>query len=208
MDVQKALEIIAILEKEYPDSDCTLDFSEPWQLLFSARLAAQCTDKRVNEISRELYSRMPTLTDIAACDIGELESIVRPAGLYHMKARDIRSCAAVLLSKYDGRVPDDLDSLLSLPGVGRKIANLMLGDVFGKPGIVADTHCIRLSNRIGFCDTKDPYKVELALDPVIPPEKQSSFCHRLVDHGRAVCTARAPACARCALNNLCEKHGV
>lgn len=207
MNDEVILKIIDALEAAYPDSDCTLDFSEPWQLLFSARLAAQCTDKRVNIVAKELYGRFPTLKDIAACDIEELEAIVRPTGLYRVKARDIKSCAGILIDKFGGEVPQTMDELLSLPGIGRKIANLILGDVFNKPGIVTDTHCIRLANRLGLCATKDPYKVELALSDIVPPAKQSSFCHRLVDHGRAVCSARSPRCGECTLYPLCRRVG-
>ena len=183
-----AAKVIAALKKEYPDADCTLDYNEAWKLLVSVRLAAQCTDARVNEI----------------------ETIVRPCGLGKSKARDISACMKILYEQYHGNVPDDFDALLKLPGVGRKSANLIMGDVFGKPAIVTDTHCIRLTNRIGLVDgIKEPKKVEMALWKIIPPEEGNDFCHRLVEHGRAVCTARTkPYCDKCCLAEFCEKNGV
>ncbi len=205
---EKALKIVEILKKLYPDVSCSLEFGEPWQLLFSARLAAQCTDKRVNEVAKVLYVKYPTLEAMANADMDELESVVKPTGFYHAKARDLKNGAITLLSEFGGEVPDTMDKLLSLPGVGRKIANLILGDVYGKSAIVADTHCIRLSNRFGLCDSKDPKKVEFRLRELIPEKEQNDFCHRLVFHGRAVCTARAPKCSACTLNDICEKRGL
>ena len=204
----KAEKIINELKMLYPDTFCSLEFSEPWQLLFSARLAAQCTDKRVNIVAKTLYVKYPTLETLAESDINELEAIVKSTGFFHAKARDLKNGAGLLLSKFGGNIPDTMEDLLTLPGVGRKIASLMLGDVFGKPAIVADTHCIRLSNRFGLCNSKDPYKVELCLKSLIPDSEQNDFCHRLVFHGRAVCTARSPKCMTCTLYELCGKVGI
>jgi endonuclease-3 len=203
-----ALEAIKRLKKEYPDSDCTLDYDEAWKLLVSVRLAAQCTDARVNVVVQDLYAKFPTVEALAAADVDAIEAIVHPCGLGNSKARDISACMKILWEKYDGNVPDDFDKLLALPGVGRKSANLIMGDVFGKPAIVTDTHCIRLSNRIGLVDQiKDPRKVEMSLWKLIPPEESNNFCHRLVDHGRAVCTARtSPYCDRCVLTDICKKN--
>jgi endonuclease-3 len=205
---ERALEAIKRLKKEYPDSDCTLDYDEAWKLLVSVRLAAQCTDARVNVVVQDLYAKFPTVEALAAADVDAIEAIVHPCGLGNSKARDISACMKILWEKYGGNVPDDFDKLLALPGVGRKSANLIMGDVFGKPAIVTDTHCIRLSNRIGLVDQiKDPRKVEMALWKLIPPEESNNFCHRLVDHGRAVCTARtSPYCDRCVLNDICKKN--
>ena len=204
---ERAAAIVAALEGLYPQAMCSLDYGEPWQLLFSARLAAQCTDKRVNEVSQTLYTRYPTLEAMADADITELEEVVRSTGLFRAKAHDLKYGAAMLLSEFGGRVPDTMDALLKLPGVGRKIANLILGDVYGKPAIVADTHCIRLSNRMGFCDTKEPNRVETAWAAWIEPDKPNDFCHRLVLYGRDVCTARSPKCGECMLDHagLCRK---
>ncbi len=208
MDTKKrAAAVVAKLETIYPEAVCSLDYGEAWQLLFSARLAAQCTDKRVNEVAKDLYAKYPTLEAMADADLAELESIVRPTGLFRTKAHDLKYGAAMLVSEYGGVVPDTMDELLKLPGVGRKIANLMLGDVYGKPAVVADTHCIRLSNRMGFCDSKDPKKVEMQLRGIIEPEKQNDFCHRLVLFGRDTCTARSPKCDTCPLkaDGLCPQ---
>lgn len=207
---QRALEIIERLKKEYPESDCTLDYDQAWKLLVSVRLAAQCTDARVNVVVEKLYEKFPDVDALAAAPVEEIEKIVHPCGLGHSKARDISACMKVLRDRYGGSVPDDFDSLLALPGVGRKSANLVMGDVFGKPAIVTDTHCIRLVNRMGLVDgIKEPAKVEKELWKIIPPEEGSDFCHRLVDHGRAVCTARTkPYCDRCCLKDVCKQVGV
>jgi endonuclease-3 len=204
-----ALETIERLKKEYPDSDCTLDYDQAWKLLVSVRLAAQCTDARVNVVVQDLYQKFPTVQALAEAEVDDIEAIVRPCGLGHSKARDISACMKILWEKYGGNVPDNFDALLALPGVGRKSANLIMGDVFGKPAIVTDTHCIRLTNRIGLVDgIKDPKKVEMALWKIIPPEEGNQFCHRLVDHGREVCTARTkPYCDRCCLSDICQKNG-
>ena len=207
---KQALEIIERLKNEYPDADCTLDYDDAWKLLVSVRLAAQCTDARVNVVVQDLYAKFPTMEDLAAADVDEIEEIVRPCGLGRSKARDISLCMKMLMEEYGGRVPDDFDALLKLPGVGRKSANLIMGDVFGKPAIVTDTHCIRLTNRMGLVDgIKEPKKVEMALWKIIPPEEGSDFCHRLVYHGRDVCTARTkPYCDKCCLTDICPKIGI
>ncbi len=203
-------EIIARLKKEYPDADCTLDYDDAWKLLVSVRLAAQCTDARVNVVVQDLYAQYPTAQELAAADPDDIEKIVHPCGLGRTKARDIHACMRVLCEEYGGRVPDDFDALLALPGVGRKSANLIMGDVFGKPAIVTDTHCIRLSNRIGLVDhLTDPKKVEMALREIVPPEEGNDLCHRFVYHGREICTARTkPYCDRCCLADVCAKADV
>lgn len=203
---QRAKEIIERLKKEYPLADCTLDYDEAWKLLVSVRLAAQCTDARVNIVVKELYEKYPSPAALAAAEVGEIEAIVKPCGLGPSKARDIHKCMNVLVEQYDGKVPDDFDALLKLPGVGRKSANLIMGDVFGKPAIVTDTHCIRLTNRMGLVDgIKDPKKLEMELWKIIPGEEGSDFCHRLVHHGREVCTARKAYCEKCSLGDVCKK---
>ena len=203
-----ALEIIERLKKEYPESDCTLDYDEAWKLLVSVRLAAQCTDARVNVVVEDLYAKYPNVNALAEAPVEEIEKIVHPCGLGNSKARDISACMKKLREEYDGNVPDDFDKLLALPGVGRKSANLIMGDVFGKPAIVTDTHCIRLVNRMGLVDgIKEPAKVERELWKLIPPEESNDFCHRLVDHGRAVCTARTkPYCDKCCVQDICKKR--
>ena len=205
-----ALQVIERLKKEYPDTGCSLDYDDAWKLLVSVRLAAQCTDARVNVVVQDLYLEFPDVDALADADVEEIERIVKPCGLGHSKARDISACMKMLKEKYQGKVPEDFDALLELPGVGRKSANLVMGDVFGQPAIVTDTHCIRLANRIGLVDgIKEPKKVEMALWKLIPPEESNDFCHRLVDHGRAVCTARtAPYCDRCCLDDICKKAGI
>jgi len=199
--------VIERLKTAYPLSDCTLDYDEAWKLLVSVRLAAQCTDARVNEIVPGLYAKFPSVHALANAKVEEIEQIVRPCGLGKSKARDISLCMKMLEEKYGGVVPDDFDELLKLPGVGRKSANLIMGDIYKKPAIVTDTHCIRLSNRIGLVDSiKDPYKVEMALKKIVPEEEGNDLCHRLVDHGRAVCTARtSPYCDKCCLSDICKK---
>ena len=205
-----ALQVIERLKKEYPDTGCSLDYDDAWKLLVSVRLAAQCTDARVNVVVQDLYREFPDVDALADADVEEIERIVKPCGLGHSKARDISACMKMLKEKYQGKVPEDFDALLELPGVGRKSANLVMGDVFGQPAIVTDTHCIRLANRIGLVDgIKEPKKVEMALWKLIPPEEGSDFCHRLVYHGREVCTARTkPYCDKCCLQDICAKAGV
>lgn len=205
-----ALEVIERLKKEYPDVGCTLEYDQAWKLLVGVRLAAQCTDARVNIVVEDLYKKYPDVNALAQAEPEEIEAIVRPCGLGKSKARDISACMKILRDQYDGKVPDDFQALLKLPGVGRKSANLIMGDVFGKPAIVTDTHCIRLVNRIGLVDQiKEPKKVEMELWKIIPGEEGSDFCHRLVFHGREVCTARTmPHCDRCCLSDICQKNGV
>ena len=200
-----ALEVIRRLKAEYPDAGCTLDYDHAWQLLVSVRLAAQCTDARVNIVVEELFAKYPSVAALAAAEPEDIEAIVKPCGLGHSKARDISACMRMLRDKYDCRVPDTFDELLALPGVGRKSANLIMGDVFGKPAIVTDTHCIRLCNKIGLVGgIKEPQKVEMALWKIIPPEEGSDLCHRFVMHGRAVCNARKPECEKCCLKDICR----
>ena len=205
-----AIEVIKRLKEEYPDAGCTLDYDQAWKLLVSVRLAAQCTDARVNVVVEDLYARFPDVNALAEADVADIEEIVRPCGLGKSKARDISACMKILRDEYNGKVPDDFQALLKLPGVGRKSANLIMGDVFGKPAIVTDTHCIRLCNRIRLVkDIKEPKKVEMELWKIIPPEEGSDFCHRLVYHGRDVCTARTqPYCDKCCLNDICAKRGI
>ena len=198
------------LKKEYPDAACSLDYNEAWKLLVSVRLAAQCTDARVNVVVVDLFEKFPSIEALADAPVEEIEAIVKPCGLGHSKAKDISACMKMLRDNFHCQIPDDFDALLSLPGVGRKSANLIMGDVFGKPAIVTDTHCIRIVNRMGLVDQiKEPKKVEMALWKLIPPEEGSDFCHRLVWHGRAVCTARTkPNCEICCCNDVCKKCGV
>ena len=201
---ERALAIIELLKKEYPDTGCSLEYDEAWKLLVSVRLAAQCTDARVNVVVKDLYNKFPTVEALAKAAVEEIEEIVRPCGLGKSKAKDISACMKILYEKYDGKVPEDFDKLMELPGVGRKSANLIMGDVFGKPAIVTDTHCIRLVNRFGLVNNiKEPKKVEMELWKLIPPEEGNDFCHRLVDHGREICTARTkPYCDRCCLREV------
>lgn len=210
MDRKKlALEIIERLKTEYPDAVCSLDYDQAWKLLVSVRLAAQCTDARVNQVVKGLFEKYPDVDALAEAPVEEIEKIVRPCGLGNSKARDISACMKMLKEEYGGKVPDQFEELLKLPGVGRKSANLIMGDVFGKPAIVTDTHCIRLTNRMGLVDQiKDPKKVEIELWKIIPPEEGSEFCHRLVWHGREVCTARTrPYCDKCCIKDICPKIG-
>lgn len=205
-----ALEIIERLKKEYPDVGCTLDYDQAWKLLVSVRLAAQCTDARVNVVVQDLYEKYPDVDALADADPADIEEIVRPCGLGRSKARDISACMKILRDEYGGNIPDNFKDLMKLPGVGRKSANLVMGDVFGEPAIVTNTHCIRLVNRMGLVDQiKDPKKVEMALWEIIPPEEGSDFCHRLVFLGRDICTARTtPRCEICCLRDICAKEGL
>lgn len=202
-----ALEVIQRLKKEYPDTQCSLNYKDAWQLLVSVRLAAQCTDARVNVVMVDLLKKYADVAALATASPEEIEAIVRPCGLGRSKARDICACMKILHEKYHDIVPDNMKELLALPGVGRKSANLILGDVYGKPAIVTDTHCIRLCNLIGLVDdVKEPAKVEKALWEIIPPEEGNQLCHRFVDHGRAVCVARRPQCDQCCLAGICRHH--
>ena len=203
---QRARQILDLLAEEYPLADCTLQYDEAWKLLVSVRLAAQCTDARVNIVVKDLFAKYPSPQALAGASPEEIEEIVKPCGLGKSKARDIHKCMKMLVEEYDGQVPEDFDKLLKLPGVGRKSANLIMGDVFGRPAIVTDTHCIRLTNRMGLVDgIKEPAKVEKELWKIIPGEEGSDFCHRRVYHGRAVCTARNPKCEQCCLAQVCKK---
>ena len=197
-------EIIRLLEIEYPMADCTLDFGKDYELLFSVRLAAQCTDERVNMVTPALFAAYPSLEAFAKADVKDIENYIHSCGFFRAKARDIVAAANMIIDEYGGKVPQTMEELLRIPGVGRKTANLMLGDAFGQPGYVVDTHCIRLTNRIGLADSRDPVKIEMRLRDILPPEKSNDFCHRMVWHGRAVCNARKPACERCCISHLCD----
>ena len=210
---EQTLKIVEALENEYPDAICSLIYDKDYELLFAVRLSAQCTDERVNMVTPALFERFPSLQAFADADIEEVEKYIHSCGFYRAKAKDLVNCAKVLIEKYDSKVPGTMEELTSLPGVGRKTANLILGDIFNAPGsVVVDTHCIRLSNRMGLVDDlKDPPKIEAILRGILPPEKSSDFCHRLVLHGRAVCNARKPLCDNCCVNPFCqfyenEKH--
>lgn len=194
------------LKKLYPDASCTLDYDEPYQLMFAARLAAQCTDARVNIVTKTLFKKYPTLQAFADADLAELEQDVKPCGFYHTKAKSLKEMAGQLINDFGGEVPDTMEELLTLSGIGRKTANLMLGDVFGKPAMVTDTHCIRITGRLGLTANKEPAKVEKDLVKLIPPEESSDFCHRTVEFGRDICKARSPKCAECPLNYFCKYY--
>ena len=197
--------IIAALKALYPDAACSLDYGKDYELLFSVRLAAQCTDARVNQVTPALFARYPTLEAFAAADVEEVGRCVQSCGFWRAKARDMVAAAQQLLTRFNGRVPDNMEDLLTLPGVGRKTANLVLGDIYGQEGYVCDTHCIRITGRLGITDgSKDPVKVEQQLRRAIPPEESNSFCHRMVLHGRALCMARKPLCSECPLQSLCD----
>ena len=201
--------IVAALEEIYPTSVCALEYGgEPWKLLVMGRLSAQCTDARVNIVCRELFARFPTPEALADAPLGEIENVVRPCGLFRTKAANIKDACAMLCYEYGGTLPDSMEELLRFAGVGRKIANLLLGDIYGKPAIVADTHCIRICGRLGMYpeSLKDPYKVEKTLSELVEPEKQSDFCHRIVQFGRDVCSARAPRCEGCPIAHLCARN--
>ncbi len=205
---ERVKEIIDRLKIEYPEAECSLDYEDAWKLLVSVRLAAQCTDARVNVVVQDLYAKYPDVDSLADAPVKEIEKIVRPCGLGATKARDIKACMTMLRDEFNYVVPDTMEELLRLPGVGRKSANLVLGDVYGKPAIVTDTHCIRLSNRIGLVKgIKEPGKVEKELWKIVPPEEGNDLCHRFVLHGRDVCTARTtPHCDCCCLFDVCEKR--
>lgn len=198
-------DIVETLKEMYPDAECSLDYAKDYELLFSVRLAAQCTDARVNLVTPSLFARFPTLQAFAEADVNEVGEYVHSTGFWRAKARDMVACAQMLLERFNGKVPDNMDDLLSLPGVGRKTANLILGDIYGKEGYVCDTHCIRITGRLGITDgSKDPVKVEMQLRKCISPEEANDFCHRMVLHGRALCMARSPQCGDCPLRDLCD----
>ena len=202
---EKVQAVLDILEARYPESMCALHYKKDYELMIAVRLSAQCTDERVNLVTPALFARYPTLESLAQADISEVEGYVRSCGFYHNKARDIVLSCQMLLERFGGRVPGTMEELLTLPGVGRKTANLLLGDLYKAPGaVVCDTHCIRITNKLGLASGKEPEKVERQLRAILPPEESSDFCHRIVLHGRAVCTARKPACDRCCLAPYCK----
>ncbi len=202
---QRAILLVEGLKKEYPDAICSLTADNPFELLVATRLSAQCTDARVNLVTPALFAKYKTLDDYVNADVKDIEDIIHSCGFYHGKARDIIEMARGVRDRFNGIVPDNIEDLTSLQGVGRKTANLIVGDVYGKPAVVADTHLIRLTNRMGLVETKDPKKVELELKKILPPEESNDFCHRAVLHGRAVCTARKADCENCAVNDVCKK---
>lgn len=206
---QRAAAVTELLRQAYPDALCALHYKHDYELLFAVRLSAQCTDARVNIVTKTLFQTFPTLESFADAPIEDIEEGIRTCGLFRTKARDLKACAVMLLEEFGGRVPDNMDDLLRLPGIGRKTANLILGDIYGQPGaVVTDTHCIRLSNRLGLVkDEKDPLKVETALRKLLDPKESNDFCHRIVLHGREVCTARAPKCGNCVLAEVCPSFG-
>ena len=199
-----ALKAVAALKELYPDALCSLEADDPFQLLVATRLSAQCTDARVNLVTPELFGKYPTVRHFAEADVSDVEVIIHSCGFFRQKAKDIVGMANAVIERYGGAVPDTIEELVTLPGVGRKTANLIVGDVYGKPAVVADTHLIRISNRLGLVSTKDPLKVELQLKALLPPEESNDFCHRAVLHGRALCDARRPKCAQCPLSEFCE----
>lgn len=203
---EKALKAVELLEKEYPEAICSLVYSDPLQLLIATRLAAQCTDKRVNMVTPALFEKYKTAHDFACAEITDVEKLIKTCGLYKTKARDIVNMCIMLCDKFGGKVPDTIEELTLLPGVGRKTANLVIGDIFGKPAVVVDTHCIRITSRLGFHSSKDAVKIEKILRELLPPEKSNDFCHRLVIHGRAICDARKPNCEKCCLNTICTHY--
>ena len=202
---QRAVLLIEALKKEYPDAICSLTADNPFELLVATRLSAQCTDARVNLVTPALFSKYRTLDDYVNADVKDIEEIIHSCGFYHGKARDIIEMARGVRDRFGGVVPDNIEDLTSLQGVGRKTANLIVGDVYKKPAVVADTHLIRLTNRMGLVSTKDPKKVEMELNKILPPEESNDFCHRCVLHGRAVCTSRKAYCEKCSLNDVCKK---
>lgn len=198
---QLAIDALKIL---YPDAVCSLIANKPYELLMATRLSAQCTDARVNIVTKKLFERFTTLESIASADISEIEDYVRSCGLYKTKARDLKNMANELIERFGGVVPDSIEELITLSGIGRKTANLIVGDVYGKPSVVVDTHCIRITNRIGLVNEKDPYKIEISLKKILPPDESGDFCHRIVLFGRDICTARSPKCDNCPLNSFCK----
>ena len=203
---KKVSEIIALLEQKYPEAPCALHYSKDYELMIAVRLSAQCTDARVNLITPALFAAYPTLEDMANADIARVEEIIHSCGFFRQKAKDIVLACQMLLTEHNGKVPNTMEALLKLPGVGRKTANLLLGDLYGQPGsVVCDTHCIRICGRLGLSKGKEPEKVEKQLRAILPPEKSSDFCHRIVLFGREVCIARSPKCAECPLSHLCRE---
>ena len=202
---QIAVSAVHALKKEYPDALCSLQYKDPLQLLIATRLAAQCTDARVNMVTPALFERFKTVDDFANADVSEVAQYIKSCGLYKTKSQDIVAMAKMLRDDFGGKVPDTVEQLIKLPGIGRKTANLVCGDIYGKPAVVVDTHCIRITRRLGLHDLKDQKKIEFALRELLPPEESNDFCHRLVLHGRAVCTARNPKCDECCMKDFCKK---
>ena len=201
---ERALLCVEALKKEYPSAICSLVADDPFQLLVATRLSAQCTDARVNLVTPALFKKYPTVEAFAKAELQDVEELIKSCGFYHDKAKSIIGMAQGVLERFDGKVPDNIEDLTSLPGVGRKTANLIVGDVYGKPAVVADTHLIRISNLLGLVDSKDPKTVELSLKKILPPEESNGFCHRMVLHGRAVCIARRPQCDKCCMKDFCK----
>lgn len=208
MKKERALKAVEILKELYPDAICSLTASNPFELLVAVRLSAQCTDARVNIVTPALFDRYKTIEDYAGADVKDIEKYIHSCGFYKSKAESIVGMAQRILSGFDGKVPDTIEELITLPGVGRKTANLIVGDIYGKPAIVVDTHCIRITNRIGLVAEKDPKKIEFALKKIIPAEEGSDFCHRLVLFGRDICSARKPLCDECKMREICKRVGV
>ncbi len=202
---ERALKAVEALKKEYPDALCSLVADDPFQLLVATRLSAQCTDARVNLVTPDLFKKYPTIEDFANAELADVEELVHSCGFYRAKAKDIIGAAQGVLERYNGKVPDTIEELTTLPGVGRKTANLIVGDVYGKPAVVADTHLIRISNRLGLVETTDPKKVELELKKILPPAESNDFCHRMVLHGRAVCISRKALCEKCCMAEFCKR---
>lgn len=202
-DKKRAQLAVEALKKEYPDAICSLVYTDPLQLLIATRLAAQCTDARVNIVTPALFDRFKTVEDFANADVNEVEELIKSCGLYKTKARDIVNMSKALCENFGGVVPDTVEKLITLPGIGRKTANLVVGDIYHKPAVVVDTHCIRITARLGFHSIKDPNKIEKILRDILPPEQSNDFCHRLVLHGRAVCSARSPKCGQCCMQSFC-----
>jgi len=203
---EKVEAIKEYLDLTYGDAPCTLDYDDPFQLMVATILAAQCTDARVNMVTPALFKKYPTVKAFAEAEVSDVEELIRSTGFFRNKAKNIVACANTLLEKHNGIVPDTMEELVALPGVGRKIANLMLGDVFGKPCIVVDTHCKRITNLLGLTKNTDPTKIEMDLRKIIPPEYGALFCHQIVEHGRAICVARRPKCSDCGMNTVCDYY--
>ena len=201
---QRAISAVEALKKEYPEAICSLNYTDEFQLLAATRLSAQCTDARVNIVTPALFEKYPTVEAFAEAEVADVEELIRSCGFYRTKAKDLVEMAKKIISDFGGKVPDNIEDLASLPGVGRKTANLICGDIFGKPAVVADTHLIRISNLLGLVETKDPFKVEMQLKELLPAEESNDFCHRCVLHGRAVCIARRPDCENCCMAEFCK----
>lgn len=201
---ETALKAVELLKQAYPDAICSLEYRKPHELMIATRLAAQCTDARVNIVCVDLFQKYPTVEAFAQADIADVEEIVRPCGFFHTKAKDIVHMCQMLMDQYNGVIPDTVEELTKLPGIGRKTANLVVGDIYHKPAVVTDTHCIRICGRLGLSEGKDPLKVEKQLREILPPEESNDFCHRLVLHGRAVCTARTAKCGECCMRDFCK----